>query len=399
MYDNETLMTDLKVPQGKLAQVSFTEQFVFTVPSKLQLGLLQFILYEPGLGISHQMAQTGPYYKWYCCPLRFGLKLATCPIKWCLCFPCTLTYKILKTAGFVTAKGTDATAGAIGATAKVAESSKISLTRFFSLSDVARFNVEMKHVDNKKGGCLKDFFRKRTYASLSVQVKYIKPPNGMFQESDTTNQCSPISQPMQGKTSSFSSQVDIVSRKKKVQYECVSGQELLHREGLPGVFKLVRDCYDRDVLGPRGHSALEAPPVKRVTAIYGVNLPTEVGAIYRRANILKECHKIQKLHILDTTAKLKKGASNYKITSGIILETKDTPQNIYHGPTTKQQFSEVVHRSGDGTVPYWSLQHCRTWEGSCNVIVHELEGSEHREILADARFHKILIDHVMNQSS
>ena len=50
-------------------------------------------------------------------------------------------------------------------------------------------------------------------------------------------------------------------------------------------------------------------------------------------------------------------------------------------------------------VPYWSLQHCRTWQSEkCNVKVHELDQAEHREILADSRFHEVLIDYVKNYS-
>ena len=67
------------------------------------------------------------------------------------------------------------------------------------------------------------------------------------------------------------------------------------------------------------------------------------------------------------------------------METKSAKQASLNGES----------RSGDGTVPYYSLQHLKTWNGdSCNVSVEELEGAEHREIFADARFHKILVDYV-----
>ena len=66
------------------------------------------------------------------------------------------------------------------------------------------------------------------------------------------------------------------------------------------------------------------------------------------------------------------------------METKKTPQEVAGGRKV----------SGDGTVPYWSLQHCKTWKGpKRDVTVVELDKAEHREILADARFHKALLDY------
>ena len=64
---------------------------------------------------------------------------------------------------------------------------------------------------------------------------------------------------------------------------------------------------------------------------------------------------------------------------------------------TKRAKQKVV--SGDGAVPHWSLQHAKSWQGpSCEVSVVELEGADHREILADARFHKAVLDYCRQEA-
>ena len=44
------------------------------------------------------------------------------------------------------------------------------------------------------------------------------------------------------------------------------------------------------------------------------------------------------------------------------------------------------------------MQHCRTWQSSsCNVTIHEIDGAEHRAILANAQFHSILLNYLINE--
>jgi len=136
------------------------------------------------------------------------------------------------------------------------------------------------------------------------------------------------------------------------------------------------------------------PPIKKVTAIYGVNLPTEVGCAYRRSpsvgiSMSRERHTLDQLFMLDKEARLTKDSSNtHVIKNGLISETNKTPQKVKR----VGHANETHWKSGDGTVPYQSLQHCRAWEGSCDVTVHEIDSAEHRGILGDARFHKILLE-------
>ena len=57
-------------------------------------------------------------------------------------------------------------------------------------------------------------------------------------------------------------------------------------------------------------------------------------------------------------------------------------------------FDNTVLKHEDGKVPYWSLQRVWTWENECQVSIEELDEADDREILADKRFHEVLIDYV-----
>ena len=169
--------------------------------------------------------------------------------------------------------------------------------------------------------------------------------------------------------------------------------DLLRREGLDNVLFMMERVYNGDRLGPRERSAVEAPPVSRIKAVYGINLPTEVGSVYsvQPGTIYSAVHNFFRL---DRSVKLVQNDNDqqrnkgYVLKGGILQETKKCAQ--IHCVT-----GETLTCSGDGTVPYWSLQHARTWQSdSCNVQVDEIEKAEHREILADPRFHRILIDYV-----
>ena len=89
---------------------------------------------------------------------------------------------------------------------------------------------------------------------------------------------------------------------------------------------LLDKCYGEDRLGPRTRSAADAPPVKRVKAIYGVNLPTEIGAVYRRkARLLHKAPSVlEKMHVLDKAARGEMGEGQPKsVKDGIVLGTGD----------------------------------------------------------------------------
>jgi hypothetical protein len=178
------------------------------------------------------------------------------------------------------------------------------------------------------------------------------------------------------------------------QYEAVSGYDIIAAEGLSPVIDIVKDSYDADPLDPRGYCSGDAPPVRLVKAIYGINVPTEVAAVYKRHKaVVDRPDRIRNMYTLDDAVCLDTDSDGYIVEDGILKETKGTQQLIKSSdrPSSKESYKLTC---GDGTVPYWSLQHVRTWQNDCEVSIDELDGAEHREILADKRFHALLVDYV-----
>ncbi|CAB9511663.1 Phospholipid:diacylglycerol acyltransferase [Seminavis robusta] len=210
---------------------------------------------------------------------------------------------------------------------------------------------------------------------LRVRIKWI-PPQSLPQPRSKCRHI--IAQPTE-QTQSIKGVVELNKRKKKKKaaFTARSGYDILRAEGLFTVFDHMDQMYAKDPLDPRGFSSKDAPPARVIKAIYGVNLPTEVGAIFKRlrASIGIPNH-VRNLLEPDCNAVLKLNPDGVVVKNGCIYET-----------------NAAGNKSGDGTVPYWSLSHVRTWERDCQVTVDEIEGAEHREILADKRLHQLLIDY------
>jgi Lecithin:cholesterol acyltransferase len=209
-------------------------------------------------------------------------------------------------------------------------------------------------------------------AILKVRIRWI-PPESLAHDPSTCRhivcQPTPQSQAMKG----------LLSAKKKHRhnYSARSGYDILRAEGLLNVFDHMDNMYAKDPLDPRGLSSVNPPPVSNIKAIYGVNLPTEIGCIYKRHRAaLGQKNRVRNLFTPDLQVTLKDNSDGLVVKNGCLWETNSTGM-----------------LSGDGTVPYWSLSHFRTWEKDCQVTVDELEGAEHREILADKRLHDLLIDY------
>jgi hypothetical protein len=240
------------------------------------------------------------------------------------------------------------------------------------------------------------FFSKQNtslYTDGQVQLTWEPWKDTLDGDENNYPNCSPISEKYPDSMSLHAFPPTNFRKKYQSTFVEVSGRDLLRHDGLLQLdhSSTIMQLYDDDPFDPRGKSSIDAPPISRIQAIYGINLPTEVGAIYRRR---KKCVErpleTTRYRTLDTKAQLD-GAGGYRVQNGIILETKDTLYRI-----ASANGLETVCRSGDGTVPYWSLQHVRCWNSpDCEVTVHELEGALHREILADERFHKLVLDYVL----
>jgi len=239
----------------------------------------------------------------------------------------------------------------------------------------------------------------RELGKLHFLLRYRPHPTHSCGEAVAT----PIGAVTPGKTPT----VPIESRNNKgtadlypAMYETWTGYDLLYHDGFCNpIWKLLKDYYENDPLGPTKRSALDAPPVKRVRSIYGINLDTEVSAVYRhRPVVIVGDDKADSRYVVDESARFpdeqdgsvqsnywaKHNLSDYKMNKGRIFETPQTLQNV---PGRRQQRRVC----GDGTVPYWNLIHCLSWKDIVpDLTIDELEKAEHRGILADKRFHALL---------
>jgi len=153
-----------------------------------------------------------------------------------------------------------------------------------------------------------------------------------------------------------------------------SMEEACAESEVTGIWNGYQTNYIDDPCFGSQEDQLKAPPVDKILAIYGINLKTENFYFYKES-----VNGLTKLE-LDTTGTM----PNYVCSGGIAYETPDTPQPKLGGRK----------RSGDGTVPYPSLSYCSYWKSSVDVTIEELEGAEHREILKDKSFTRIILEYV-----
>jgi hypothetical protein len=237
--------------------------------------------------------------------------------------------------------------------------------------------------------------------TLHVKVRYTGPP--MPPQESTTN--TPIAAISPGKTPVVPiADAKKSSKKPAAVFDTWNGHDLLHHDGFcDPIWKLLQERYEGDPLGPTTLSALEAPPVKRIRSIYGINLQTEVCAVYRHRPVVVVGDDLaDSRYVLDSDATFpplnhcsvfdnpwaKENLKDYKMIRGRIFETPRTVQKVLV-PTEKHKKQRRC--CGDGTVPYWNLSHCMTWKDAVpDLVVDELNKAEHRGILADERFHLLL---------
>jgi hypothetical protein len=135
---------------------------------------------------------------------------------------------------------------------------------------------------------------------------------------------------------------------------------------------------------------LSAPPVKRLYALYGVNLPTERFYIFK-----KSAPKAPTVYELDKNQNTPPHNLQglFKVKNGWGFEVPETPQ-----PNIKFFTGQEGRRSGDGTVTYASLNFCEYWrKEGVQVTVEEIEGAEHRAILNNRLFFRKLIEYIAEQ--
>lgn len=161
-------------------------------------------------------------------------------------------------------------------------------------------------------------------------------------------------------------------------YDRVSLEDMLKLEHSTATLQIWRNYYAEDAkYDHTGES--DVPPVKRVVAINGVNVKTEVALVLRLNSKSTRSQKaLMTRYTLDTDADLIRGnraAEGLSISKGIIYEEPgmETP-------------------SGDGTVPYVSLNRSHAWQQHLGYKEVQLDNAKHRDMLNDWRFHQALLN-------
>lgn len=359
----------------KSMTVSFHETFYLAVPflgKKSELGELNFYLEEPGGRINLNRSKIGKY-----------LRNATAFMR---CFKKKVSAFIRKTAK------------TLGTNLRVAENDRplrLKVSDFkANANDVSECLESGKYILEKKVGMIEVMGESKSIGSISLKLSYSPPiestgtaisktPIAMVRE-DTPKP--PIM--CQRKASNAMSPL-------KIPYDVMNGTDVFKADGFVGpMFDLVENVYEGDPIGPTKESSLGAPPVNCVRSIYGINIPTEAGAIYRKVPVVTiGDNQADRRYMLDTSARFRlltnehAGQLNlltHKIDGGIVYETPRTLQNV---PGQK----EKRRCCGDGTVPYWNMVHALSWKDEVDVLtVDELPGAAHRAVVADERFFALL---------
>lgn len=342
--------------------VVFRDRMSFaTHPVPLARASLQFLLQEPGLAAAKKEKE--PFNP---------LKCILCFL--CFCFwPCILVVRILKcfTCGVVRGAtlAADAIASTTGSGSTLACSESIKIPNAVWKGKEVTIKVPMYHAGDYgavEGACCFSYAVKPRTIHVFVKLKW----HPFVDTKSFRRKCSSICQPSDNAP-------HLLVKTKDREYQEFPGYDLMEREGLGYMLDFVKEVYDGDALLPRSLSSEDPPPVHRVHAIYGINLPTEIGAIYNRQDTCLSENRLESLYTPDRRSHIDT-RSGYSVSAGVLMETSKTKQSV----------AKNRQVSGDGTVPYWSLQHCKTWNSKDqSVTVVELDKAEHREILADSRFH------------
>jgi Lecithin:cholesterol acyltransferase len=354
--------------------VVFNDRMSFaTYPKPLTGASLQFLLQEPGLAAAKKEKE------------RFNpIKCILCLL--CFCFwPCVLVCQILKcfTCGVVRGAtlAADAIASTAGSGSTLAFSESLKIPHAVWKGKEVTVKVPMYHAGDygaEAGTCCFTYAVKPRTIHVFVKLKWFP----FVSTKSFRRKCSSVCEPS-------ANAPHLPVKKKGHDYQEFPGYDLMDREGLGHVLDFIKEAYDGDKLLPRSLSAEDPPPISRVHAIYGINLPTEIGAIYKRRDTCLSENRLESLYTPDRRASIDT-RTGYTTSGGVLFETLKAKQSV----------AKNRQVSGDGTVPYWSLQHCKTWDSKDRMVtVVELDKAEHRDILADSRFHEEVLQYSRSHAS
>jgi len=156
-------------------------------------------------------------------------------------------------------------------------------------------------------------------------------------------------------------------------YDLLDWRQLAEMEKCDDVLRVWKDWYEDDPLFDDGEAG-DAPPIRRVVSMHGINVPTElIFAVRLNTTRIKPGRTRFEL---DDEAELVEPCDSFMMSGGIIYEKADQPGSL----------------SGDGVVPRHSLRHCDAWKDQLRLKTIQFDKCEHRPMLAHKGFHAAVIE-------
>ena len=271
------------VSTGKIgrssAMVNFgNETIILACPPTIEEALklhtyIQIQIEEPGAGAPSKRRKGI-----FDCDVLWPIRCLFCLFRWVCCLPCSIVRKSLCVMTKGAKKGASAGAAALGSTRVIGESEKVEWKRNIMKNSRENDDVE------KLGGKWHD---------LQIGLEPIeKYRYGFFLQAPSPEKMlikcrwKPPPVPPDSKTTSTVCHQSA----KDISYQTSYAQQLLSIEGLSNAIQLMNETYGKDPIGPHSLSAFFPPPIKKVIAIYGINLPTEVRLVLcKNHDLLLEC--------------------------------------------------------------------------------------------------------------
>jgi len=148
-------------------------------------------------------------------------------------------------------------------------------------------------------------------------------------------------------------------------------------------------CYYHSEVGDSRPPVLAPPPINRAWVVYGINVDTEVSYYFKEDAAQGRLQLDAKADELSMKQHPQLNPEGLRVRGGIAYETRDTVQRSAGG----------IQKSGDGTVPYASLNYCSEWKREAeeknlplDVKIIEIPGLMHREMLASDALHNCILD-------
>lgn len=182
---------------------------------------------------------------------------------------------------------------------------------------------------------------------------------------------------------------------KGYKYVARTVEDMFALEDMPDSFRMWKGCYTDDPIWVKCQQ--KAPPVKQVLGVYGVNYKkgTPIAFCYRRDVKAWPAGKRLCYMVLDEDATSNHPGYQNGYNGRPKGMTSEVPGKAVQSSTPDTPSFGQVFASGDGTVPYASLNYIASWgSANCEVECVEVDGAGHRTVLKMPAAHFTILQHV-----